>query len=314
MKKHTIRIAEGNDFSPEVVLKLQQFFLVEMTACSQNQVSSSLQNCDVFWFRLGLRITEKDIPANLRCKVIATPVTGTDHIDKAACDKAGISIISLKGETEFLKNVRATAEHTMLLALLLCRHPHRAMESVRKGVWNRDLFRGNEIFEKTVGIVGLGRLGEIVGSYFLALGARVIGFDKVNRKLPGIIVLDSLEELARQSDIISIHLSLDESTKHIINGAFFSKVKRNCIVINTSRGGIVDEEALLAALNNGIIGAAALDVLQDEKMSMSGNALIEYANHHDNLVITPHIGGNTFESFQKSEHFIAEKVISFFKV
>ena len=314
MKKLKIRIAEGADFSPEVVLKLEAYFTVDLAPCSAKDIPSILSSYDVFWFRLGFRISEKDIPANPRCKVIATPVTGIDHIDTAACEKASIGIISLKGEVDFLRTVRATAEHTILLTLMLLRHPLQAIRSVNEGIWNRDLFRGNEVYGKTVGIVGLGRLGEIVGSYFQAMGAVVIGFDKHDRVVPGVAQVRSLEEIAQRSDIISIHLSLDASTNKIINESFLGLVKKECILINTSRGGIVDEKALLFALENGLIKAAAVDVLQDEQAGVAGNPLVAYAKTHDNLVITPHLGGNTYESFRKTEHFIAGKIISFFGV
>lgn len=304
-------IAEGHDFSSSVLQKLRTHMEVEVASCKQEDIKQILETYDVFWFRLGFRIGKNEISANTRCRYIVTPVTGIDHIDEQQCHERGVKIISLRGESEFLKNVRATAEHTILLTLMLIRQGAQAYESVKNNEWNRDDFRGHEIHNKTVGIVGVGRLGMLTANLYKAFGARVIGFDHrpdYPREVAEQIL--SLNELASQADIVSIHLSYTPQTHQIISASFFEAMKAGSYFINTSRGGIVDEQALLQALNDGKLKGAAIDVIKGEHGSFQSNPLVAYAKKFNNLVITPHIGGNTFESFEKTENFISDKIIT----
>ncbi len=308
MKK--IRIAEATDFSEKVREKLARHFEVDMEPCTQEQLPEILECYDVFWFRLGFRIEASTIRPGAKCKIIATPVTGLNHIDESACKQAGIRIVSLRGATEFLKDIRATAEHTLLLTLALLRNLVPAVASVHRGEWKRDLFRGNEIYDKTVGVVGMGRLGSIMAGYFTALGARVIAYDKVDFSKDGVERVIDLADIARRSDIISLHLSLNESSRYLISGPFLHQLKVGSVLVNTSRGGIIDETALLAALESGVLAGAALDVLENEYGDFLQNPLLQYAKQNSNLIITPHCGGSTYESFEKTENFIADRIIS----
>lgn len=303
-------IAEGQDFSNSVLQKLRSHMEVDVGTCKQQDIKKILEEYDVFWFRLGFGIGEQQLSAATRCKYIVTPVTGIDHIDEASCAKRGIQVISLKGESEFLKNVRATAEHTILLTLMLLRQGPQAYQSVKHKEWKRDDFRGHEIHNKTVGIVGVGRLGQLTANLYKAFGARLIGFDH-RPDYPHEVAeqITSLAELASQADIVSIHLSYTPQTHQIISASFFQAMKAGSYFINTSRGGIVDEEALLHALTTGKLKGAAIDVIQGEHSSIQSNPLVAYATKFNNLIITPHIGGNTFESFEKTERFIADKLL-----
>jgi D-3-phosphoglycerate dehydrogenase len=241
--------------------------------------------------------------------VIATAVTGIDHIDDEACSCAGIQVVSLRGETEFLETIRATAELTLAITLALIRRVPQAMNAVLRGQWNRDAFQGTELFGKTVGIVGLGRLGSIVATYFKVFGMCVVGFDPFV-EFPYTLArrCESLDELMAGSDVVSIHVSYSPATRHLINASSLARAKRGAIIVNTSRGGIIDETALLASLKSGRIAGAALDVLNGEPDFAPDHPLKQYACDHDNLVITPHIGGNTRESFEKTELFLADKI------
>jgi len=303
-----IRIAEIENFSSIVISELNKIAEVDVIETEKTQLTKCLEEYDVFWFRLKFKIEEKDFPKKCRCKYILCPVTGLDHIDLIACEKRGIKVLSLKGEIRFLKKVRATAELTLALTLTLLRQIPQAIDSVKNFNWQRDLFKGNEIFDKKVGIVGVGRLGKITSHYFNALGAEVYGYDIVDFDEEICKKVDSLEELVSIVDILSIHVAYQESTHHFINKAIFDQMKPSALLINTSRGGVINSQDLIEALDQKKIAGAALDVVENE-YDILGNKLIEYSTLNKNLIITPHIGGNTWESFEKTENFLLQKLI-----
>ena len=304
-----IWIAESNDFSLEVIRYLESFAEVNLQAVDHTNLKEALEQCDIFWMRLGYQINSNVLTTNSRCKIIAVPATGIDHIDEKLCAELGVKVLSLRGERKFLKEVRATAELTIGLALALMRHIPHAYQSVRSGEWNRDQFRGNEIYKKTVGIIGLGRLGEIVGNYFLAMGMKVIAYDIRDepKLLKQFEFKDSIETVVEKADLISLHVNYSPENHQLINEYIISKFKEGAYFINTSRGGLVDEHALLNRLQTGKLKGAALDVLWGEP-NIENHPLVLYAKQNSNLLLVPHIGGNTFESFEKTERFIAEKI------
>jgi D-3-phosphoglycerate dehydrogenase len=305
-----ILIAEPDGFSEQAREILSQAGTVEMHTCRREDLGAAFSHYDALWIRLAHRIPAELMPMRPRCRVLACPVTGLDHIDLDACRRRGIRVVSLRGETEFLKSVRATAELTVALTLALLRHVPAAAESVRTGIWNRDLFRGHELFERTAGIVGLGRLGTIVAGYFRALGMTVLGHDPrpdfPHTAARRVAVLD---ELLQRSDVVSLHVSYDESTRHLIGAGQFARMRPGAVLVNTSRGGVLDERALLAALEQGRLAGAALDVLDGEPDINARHPLVAYAREHSNLLIVPHIGGNSFQSFEKTEQFVARRVV-----
>ncbi|HEX2787469.1 MAG TPA: NAD(P)-dependent oxidoreductase [Ignavibacteria bacterium] len=307
--KHKILLTETKDFSKDVIEYLKTFSDVEIAEnFSQENLKSSLQNYDVVWIRFGFKVTKNDIPENPRCRFIAINVTGTDHLDEKSCNGKGIKILSLKGESEFLKNIRATAELTVTLTLALIRNVISAYESVKQGIWNRDLFRGTELYGKTAGIIGYGRLGKIVAGYFKAFGMNVCAYDINNDVDFSGAEKVSLNELLKNSDVVSLHVNYKPENENMFAKSEFDLMKKNSVFINTARGGLVDEDALLEALKSKKIRGAAIDVLKNEFNANKENKLIEYMNNNDNLIIVPHIGGNTYESFYKTEMFIAQKI------
>jgi D-3-phosphoglycerate dehydrogenase len=244
---------------------------------------------------------------------IVTPTTGLNHIDLEEADRRGIRILSLRGEAEFLRDVRATAEHTLALMLALLRHVPTALTHVREGGWNRDRFKGRELHKKTVGVVGYGRLGRIVAHYLRAFDTHVLITDpnlKTEAIEPG-LTLVSLPQLLHASDLVTLHVNLCDATWRFFGQEQFAAMKRDAWFINTARGELVDESALLAALRMGQLAGAALDVLCEEcSDGMEKHPLVAYAREHDNLIITPHIGGCTSESLEKTECFLAERLLS----
>lgn len=308
MNKLKIHIGEISDFNPAVLNKIKEQFNVTNFS-KEVPLKEILNEVDIFWFRLGFRIDHLVLDQNTRCSYIVTPVTGIDHIDENLCNKLGIHIISLKGEFEFLKSIRATAEHTIALTLALYRNLADAILHTREGSWDRNKFRGRELFQKKVGIIGLGRLGFIVAGYFKAFGCEVAYYDIIEITSSDFKRHDNLDSLLEESDIVSVHVNYHQGNHHFFGKNQFHKMKKDAIFINTSRGGLVDENILLDSLISGKISGAALDVLQGEP-DVSMNRLLTYATQHPNLIITPHIGGNTYESFEKTESFIFNKLLT----
>jgi D-3-phosphoglycerate dehydrogenase len=306
-----ILIAEPDDFSPEVITHLRKYAEVDVRAVAQREVRQALQDYDVFWFRLGWPIDAEVLNEKSRCRILATPVTGIDHIDEELCARLGVKIACLRGERAFLRSVRATAELTLGLAIAVMRHLPAAANDVNGGRWFRDDFRGHELYERTAGVVGCGRLGNIVAGYLLALGMRVFTYDpRPEAEVPaGVTRLPDLASVLRKSDLVTLHVNYHAGTHNMIGPDQLAACKPGATLVNTSRGGLIDEAALLAALTSGHLAAAALDVVADERGFGPNHPLAVYAREHRNLLLSPHIGGNTFESFRRTEAFIAEKVI-----
>ena len=301
-------MAETQDFSPEVFSDLRNRFQVSTGALSEKELKNKLREVDVFWFRLGYRLDATVLDTSVRCKYLVTPVTGIDHIDEKLCQALGIEIICLRGEYEFLREVRATAEHTVLLAMVLMRRALPALNDVQKGNWRRDLYRGYELLNKKVGIIGYGRLGVIVADYFKSFGCEVGFYDIIDKPHPDDIrKYSSISKCISESDIISLHVPYNKQTHHLINRELFNLFDCNKWLINTSRGGVVEEAALLNALERNHIAGAAIDVLYGEP-DVKNHPLVLFAQRSERLIITPHIGGCTYESFEKTEKFIAQKL------
>ena len=307
-RRSSVIVAEPQDFSRSAMEILGRVADVRLEAVGTEGVRQALRDHEVFWFRLGHRIGEAVFTDGMRCRIIATPVTGLDHIDLEACEAHGVRVMSLRGETEFLKEVRATAEHTVGLALALLRQIPTAATSVKEGHWDRDRFRGRELYGKTAGVIGVGRLGNIVADLLGAFGMSVIGYDPRVDLPAGVERVESLEELLGRADVVSLHASYEQGQGHLLGAEQLMAMKPGSILINTARGGLVDEVALLAQLRSGHIGGCALDVLEAEPQIGKDHPLVTHAREHSNLLITPHLAGNTWESFEKTEVFLAEAV------
>ncbi len=304
-------IAESRGFSKAAIDVLKEHFDVKCDDLDRAGLVKRVGEFDVLWVRVRTMIDNEIMDAAPKLKWIATNTTGLNHIDLAAAQKRGIQVVSLQGESDFLRKIRATAELTIGLTLALLRRIPAACQHVMDGGWDRSLFQGQEIFEKTVGIIGYGRLGKIVARYFEALGAHVIIHD---RRIEAGVDVDgfqskSLNELLSQSDIVSLHASYEPPNHHMIGNAQFAKMKPTAILVNTARGELVDDESLANALESDALAGAAIDVIESEHCERpSKQRLIELARTTHRLVITPHIGGNTLESMAKTEIFLAEKL------
>lgn len=274
-----------------------------------------IHHYDVLIVRLGHMINREIMQAAPRLKTIVTATTGLNHIDINEAETRGITVLSLQGEREFLNDIYATAEHTWALLLALCRSLPHAYHDVLVKNWDRDKFRGIELHGKTLGILGLGRIGTKVVNYGNAFGMNVIGYNKSSVEVPEGVRLVSLNKLLQESDIVSIHVNYSSDTHGMFGECEIFSMKKGALLVNTSRGEILDEKALLDGLLTGHLGGAALDVLCGENNGwQNGDPLIAYARSHSNLLITPHIGGCTVESMGKTELFMAHKLINHYSL
>jgi phosphoglycerate dehydrogenase-like enzyme len=233
------------------------------------------------------RATLEKAPA---LRVIATATTGADHIDTQALADRGVPLFTLAGERKLLYGLTAAAEHSWLLLMACARGLRAAVRHVVEGNWKREEFPGIMLKGKTLGLIGCGRIGSWMGRYGRAFGMEVFGYDPFIDLWPEQIEKRNLGDLLRTVDFVSVHVPLNDHTRGMIGEHEFALMKSGIVFVNTSRGKVTDEQALLRALCAGRVGAAGLDVLDGEPAT-DRHPLVEYARTHENLIITPHIGG-----------------------
>ncbi len=251
--------------------------------------------------RSATRVTADVIARGTRLQVIGRAGTGVDNIDVNAATRRGILVMNTPGG-----NTVSAAEHTISLMLALARNIPRAQASLLRGEWDRKSFTGTEVQEKTVGVIGLGKIGREVALRCRGLGMHVLGYDPVlSADVTAKMDVEpvSLEELFRRSDFITVHTPLNPQTRGLLNDESLARCKKGVRIINCARGGIVDEAALLRALDTGQVAGAALDVFETEPPK--GNPLIG----HPHVVVTPHLGASTEEAQEKVAVQIAHQIV-----
>lgn len=270
---------------------------VTVLPADQQEFARRIGEFDAYLCSLRVRVDRAALAGATRLKAIATPSTGLDHLDLAAAAERGIAVLSLKGDTEFLDSLTATAEMAWCLLLAAVRKLPWAFAAACDGVWARDAYRGSQLSGKTLGILGYGRLGRMVAGYGKAFRMRVLACDTAPVQPAAGVRLVDMGTLLEESDVLSIHVHLTEANRGLIGAAEFARLKPGAVLVNTSRGAIVDEAAMVAALESGRLAAAGLDVIDGEwNPNLRDHPLIRYARAHENLVISPHVGGVTLES------------------
>jgi len=259
------------------------------TGLSPAELIAIIPNYDALIIRSGTKVTAEVIRAAKNLKVIARAGVGVDNIDIPAATEAGIIVANAP-----TGNVAAAAEHAIALLFALARHVAEAHLAMRQGKWNRKAYMGVEVAQKTLGLVGLGRVAGHVCRRAVGLGMRVLAYDPyVSQEYAQNMgaELATLDDLLARSDFVSLHLPLNDQTRGFINAETLAKMKSGARLINTSRGGVIDEQALLAALDAGQLAGAALDVFAQEPLPPDSPL-----RTHPKIVITPHIGGSTTEA------------------
>ena len=263
---------------------------------------AAVAESDALITRSGTAVTEELVSSGNRLRIIGRAGVGLDNVDVDACTARGILVINAP-----TANIMSATEHTMAMMLALCRNIPEAHASVKRGEWVRSKFMGMELNAKTLGIVGLGRIGTRVTQRAKAFGMRVIAFDPYiaptvfERSGAEQVMLD---ELLAQSDVITVHTPLTDETRGMIGAEEIAKMKDGVIVLNIARGGIYQEEALAGALNRGKIAGAAIDVYVNEPPGKD-HPLVAAKN----TIVSPHIGANTIEAQDRVAVQTSEMVI-----
>lgn len=314
MKKPIILIAEPN-YSKKAIVVYKKlgpvYFWFDENKGTREKL---LKVANILVIRLMLNVRKDLIDKMPNLKVIATSTTGLNHIDVDYAEKKGIKVISLRGEISFLKNIPSTAEETWGLILALVRNIPWAFDDVKNGNWNTNRWIGHQLMGKTLGILGLGRLGKIMAGYGRIFKMNVIASDpfvsaKEMKKLGAKKV--TMNNLFKNSDIVSVHVALNDKTRDLIKEKHLKTMKSTAYFVNTARAELVEAGALEKALSGKYIIGAAVDVMRDEKDNaghLKNSKLLEYARKNNNLIILPHIGGTTYEAMEITQNFIAGKV------
>ncbi len=250
--------------------------------------------------RSATKVTADILKAAKNLKVIGRAGSGLDNVDKVAATKKGVVVMNTPGG-----NTVTTAEHTVALLLSMARNVPQATGSLKQGKWEKKKFMGVELFNKTLGIVGLGNIGSHVAKMVLGMGMKVITYDpylsEEKAKSLGVTVV-SLKELFKTADFISNHIPLTDKTRDLINAKSIATMKKGVMIINASRGGVVNEADLYKALKSGKVAAAALDVFETEPPKNS--PLLEL----DNFICTPHLGASTQDAQENVAVAVANQI------
>ena len=263
-----------------------------------------LRDADALIVRNRTQVDRALLGAAPRLRVVGRLGVGLDNIDVAACAERGIDVIPATGA-----NAQAVAEYVIAAAMLLLRNAYHATADVAAGQWPRAaLSNGRELAGTTLGLIGFGGIGRLTGRLGRALGMQAIGFDPQSPVSASVWRDEdtrprALDEVIREADVVSLHVPLTAQTRNLMDASRIATMKQGAILVNTARGGVVDEVALAAALREGRLGGAALDVFAQEPLP-AGSPLAGCPN----LLLTPHIAGVTRESNRRVSSLVADKV------
>lgn len=304
--KNKARILICDSFDSSGIDLLRQHTLVDdQTGINADQLAQIIDGYHGLVVRSRTKVTASLLVRAQKLKIIARAGVGTDNIDLAAARRQGIVVVNTPMAT-----TTAVAEHTLALILALCRNLPQANTSVKAGEWEKKAFMGTELSGKTLGIIGVGRIGQAVAQRARAFNLHILGYDPFVAEdlILGLQIEPvNLEQLFSRSNVITIHTPLNEQTRGLINPPAIAAMKTGVLLISTARGGVIDEQALLDGLESGKIAGAALDVFDSEPPGLNG--LIR----HPNLIATPHIAAQTREAQECAAIQAAEEIISFLK-
>lgn len=300
----TILITEP-DYFRSVISEFRKIGRVILGSPARQTLARLLPKCDVAVVRVETKLDGRLLSAAPKLKLVASATTGVNHIDTEYLQHRKIRLVHLHGT-----HTAPTAEHTLALMLSLARRVAEVQPAMKRGGWDRAKWVGSQLSGATLGIIGLGRIGGAVARMAAAIGMDVQAYDPYvpSRKFKYARRVQKLVRLLASSDVISIHATLTPETRQMLNPKTFRSIKRGAILVNTARGEIIDDRALLRALSAGRVSAAALDVFSTEPLPAS-SPLRAYARCHPRLILTPHLGASTRQAVRAAarEMFLAVK-------
>ncbi len=303
-----MNILVSDSLSPKGVEVLERagFSVAVKTKLSKEELLQEIPNYEALIVRSATKVTKEVIEAGGRLRIVGRAGTGLDNVDTEAATRRGIVVMNTPGG-----NTITTAEHAMSMIAAMSRKIPQATRSMKDGKWEKGKFMGSELYNKTLGLVGLGQIGSYVTKLAQGWSMNVIGYDPylaVDRaKQMGIDVVE-LSELFHRADVISVHTPLTNETRGIINSETIEKMKDGVMIVNCARGGIINEQDLCEALQSGKVAAAAFDVFEKEPVDPQHPLL-----SLDNFTCTPHIGASTEEAQENVAIGIAEQFVDYFK-
>ena len=272
---------------------------------TKKQLKEELKKSSVLIVRSATKVSEEILSHAKNLEVIGRAGTGVDNIDVSAASRKGILVMNTPGG-----NTISAAEHTLSMILSLSRHIPQANQSMKEGRWDKKIFSGTELYGKKLGVIGLGKIGREVALRAKSFGMEILGYDPlltINTAEQIGIKLSSLDEIFAFSDVLTLHVPFNSETKNLISHAVLTKLKKGVKIINCARGGIVNEEALINGIEQGVISGAALDVFEEEPPK--NRKIIE----HSKIICTPHLAASTEEAQEKVALQIAQQITAYLK-
>ncbi len=276
-------------------------FEVVVNHLEPEDLKAQIGQYDALIVRSATKATREIIEVANNLKVIGRAGVGLDNVDREAAKEKGVQVRNTPAATSI-----SVAELTLGMMLAAARHIGQGTVSLKQGRWDKKKFKGIELFGKTLGIIGMGRIGTELAKRAKAMGMTVIFHDAVVKE-SAVATYKSIDEILAESDFVSLHLPHTDSTHHMISTEQFNKMKDGAILVNAARGGVVDEDALYDALKSGKLRAAAIDVY--EKEPVTEHKLFEL----ENVVLTPHVGAQAVEGQTRAGIQVAEEVIKVLK-
>ncbi len=286
---------------PEIEVRVQ-------TGLKGDALKEALAGVDALAVRSATKVTADVIAAAKALRVVGRAGIGVDNIDVKAASRRGVIVMNTPSG-----NAVTTAEHALCLLASLARHIPQATATMKAGKWEKKKFEGTELCDKTLGVLGLGNIGRIVADRAQGLKMRVVGYDPVLSEAAAAklgVELLPLDEVFRRADFLTVHTPLLPETRGLVGADAFQKMKQGVLIVNAARGGIVDEAALLDALNSGKVAGAALDVFTEEPPPKE-HPVLGALLAHERVIATPHLGASTEEAQEKVAVEVAEQIAAY---
>lgn len=302
MSAWKILLTDGLADTGKAILKSKNIAFDDQNGIDKEALLACIADYDAMIIRGRTKVTAEVLANAKKLKVVGRAGVGVDNIDLNAAKEKGIIVVNSP-----LATTIAVAEHALALMLAMVREIPKADSGMKTGIWYKKEIKGAELNGKTLGVIGFGNIGSTVGKYAKTFGMRVIAYDLIAsaeqiKKNGGEPV--SFDELLQQADFITLHVPLTDTTRHMLNEGTIAKMKDGVRIISAARGGVIDENALLKALESGKVAFAALDVF--EKEPPEDSPLVK----HPHLIATPHIGGQTKEAQQRAAVDIVNEVVA----